>query len=333
MRSARLPCGANLPDSDPTARGTPERITRTAKEAENAEANTGPGTRGLRDGPRLHGHVGVLRPRRRGRGDRDDPPRARARDRLPRHRRHVRPVHEREARRPRDRGPARRRSCSPRSSATCAARTASGSAIDGSPEYVRKACDASLARLGVDHIDLYYQHRVDQTVPIEETVGAMAELVAAGQGPPPRAVRGLAADDPPRARRAPDHRAADRVLAVDARPRGRRSCRRVRELGIGFVAYSPLGRGFLTGRFRSPDDFDDGRLPPQQPALPGRELRSATSSSSSACEQIADGEGRARRASSRSPGCSRQGEDIVPIPGTKRAQLPRGERRARPTSS
>ena len=93
--------------------------------------------------------------------------------------------------------------------------------INGKPDYVRAACDASLQRLGVDHIDLYYQHRVDKTVPIEETVGAMKELVEAGQGPPPRPLRGVAGDHPPGARRAPDHRAPDRVLPVHPGPRGR----------------------------------------------------------------------------------------------------------------
>ena len=111
--------------------------------------------------------------------------------------------------------------------------------INGRPEYVRQACDASLKRLGVDHIDLYYQHRVDRETPIEETVGAMAELVRAGQGAPPRALRGVAGDDPPRARDAPDRGAADRVFAVDARSRGRRSCRRCASWGS---ASSPTAR-------------------------------------------------------------------------------------------
>ena len=93
--------------------------------------------------------------------------------------------------------------------------------IDGSPAYVQGACDGSLRRLGVDHIDLYYQHRVDPKTPIEETVGAMAELVDGGQGALPRPLRGGARDHPPGARRAPDLRAADRVFAVDPRPRGR----------------------------------------------------------------------------------------------------------------
>ena len=93
--------------------------------------------------------------------------------------------------------------------------------INGSPEYVRAACDASLQRLGVDHIDLYYQHRVDKTVPIEETVGAMAELVAAGKVRHLGLSEASADDHPPRPRHAPDHRAPDRVLALHPRPRGR----------------------------------------------------------------------------------------------------------------
>jgi hypothetical protein len=92
--------------------------------------------------------------------------------------------------------------------------------IDGSPEYVRSACEASLGRLGVDHIDLYYQHRVDPNTPIEDTVGAMAELVAAGQGAPPGPVGGERGDDPPCACGPSDHGGADGVLAVDARRGG-----------------------------------------------------------------------------------------------------------------
>ena len=93
--------------------------------------------------------------------------------------------------------------------------------IDGSPAYVRSACEASLERLGVETIDLYYQHRVDPQTPIEETVGAMAGLVAGGQGALPRTVRGGAGHDPARACRPSDHGAAERVLALDARSRGR----------------------------------------------------------------------------------------------------------------
>jgi aryl-alcohol dehydrogenase-like predicted oxidoreductase len=126
--------------------------------------------------------------------------------------------------------------------------------VSGRPEYVHQACDASLARLGVDHIDLYYQHRVDPTVPIEETVGAMAELVDAGK------VRylGLSEAAPATIRRA---HAVHPITALQteyslwARQPERELLPTVRELGIGFVAYSPLGRGFLTGRFRSAADL------------------------------------------------------------------------------
>jgi aryl-alcohol dehydrogenase-like predicted oxidoreductase len=128
--------------------------------------------------------------------------------------------------------------------------------IDGSAGYVRRACDASLQRLGVDSIDLYYQHRVDPKVPIEETVGAMAELVRAGK------VRylGLSEAAPATIRRA---HAVHPISALQSeyslwsRDVEDEILPTVRELGIGFVAYSPLGRGFLTGRFRKPDDLPE----------------------------------------------------------------------------
>ena len=139
-------------------------------------------------------------------------------------------------------------SCSPPSSASSTTESGQGQAIDGSPAHVREACEASLQRLGVDHIDLYYLHRVDPTVPIEETVGAMAELVRAGK------VRYLGlseprpGDDPPRTQGASDQRGSDRVLAVEPGSGGRGPAD-LRELGIALVAYWPLGRGFLAGRF------------------------------------------------------------------------------------
>jgi aryl-alcohol dehydrogenase-like predicted oxidoreductase len=128
--------------------------------------------------------------------------------------------------------------------------------INGSPEYVRSACDASLQRLGVDHIDLYYQHRVDANVPIEDTVGAMAELVAAGK------VRylGLSEAGPATIRRA---HAVHPITALQSEyslwsrdPEGELLGTCI-QLGIGFVPYSPLGRGFLTGRFASTSDIPD----------------------------------------------------------------------------
>src|SRR2546430_343384 len=138
--------------------------------------------------------------------------------------------------------------------------------VNGSPEYVRRACDASLARLGVDHIDLYYQHRVDPKVPIEETVGAMAELVRAGK------VRhlGLSEAAPETLRRAAKVHPITALQTEDSLwtrdPEDDGVLATCRELGIGFVAYSPLGRGFLTGRFKSMADLpadDYRRLSPR----------------------------------------------------------------------
>jgi aryl-alcohol dehydrogenase-like predicted oxidoreductase len=129
--------------------------------------------------------------------------------------------------------------------------------INGAPEYVRKACDASLQRLGVDHIDLYYQHRVDPKVPIEETVGAMAELVRAGKvghlGLSEASANTIrrAAQVHPIAALQSEYSLWTRDLEAVILP----VCE---ELGIGVVAYSPLGRGFLTGAFKKPEDFDAG---------------------------------------------------------------------------
>ena len=132
--------------------------------------------------------------------------------------------------------------------------------VNGRPEYVRRACDASLERLGVEEIDLYYQHRVDPEVPIEETVGAMAELVEAGKvrhlGLSEAGARTLrrASEVHPITALQTEYSLWSRDVEAEILP----ACR---ELGIGFVAYSPLGRGFLTGRFQSPDDLpeDDWR--------------------------------------------------------------------------
>jgi aryl-alcohol dehydrogenase-like predicted oxidoreductase len=186
--------------------------------------------------------------------------------------------------------------------------------IDGSPEYVRAACDASLQRLGVDHIDLYYQHRVDQTVPIEETVGAMAELVAQGK------VRhlGLSEAAPQTIRRA---HAVHPIAALQSeyslwtRDPEAEILPTVRELGIGFVPYSPLGRGFLTGRFTKPDDLDEDDFRRHHPRFQGENF----DRNLAIVERV--------RAIAEEKGCTpgqlalawvvRQGEDIVPIPGTK----------------
>jgi aryl-alcohol dehydrogenase-like predicted oxidoreductase len=140
--------------------------------------------------------------------------------------------------------------------------------VNGRPEYVRSACDASLRRLGVERIDLYYQHRVDPAVPIEETVGAMAELVRAGK------VRwlGLSEAAPATIRRA--HRvhpisALQTEYSLWSRDPEDEVLPTVRELGIGFVAYSPLGRGFLTGRFRTVEDLPAGDYRRSSPRFQG----------------------------------------------------------------
>lgn len=187
--------------------------------------------------------------------------------------------------------------------------------INGSPAYVRRACDASLERLGVDVIDLYYQHRVDQSVPIEETVGAMAELVEAGK------VRylGLSEAAPATIRRAcavHPIAALQTEYSLWTRDPEDEILPTCRALGIAFVAYSPLGRGFLTGRFRTPDDLppDDWRR--NMPRFQGENFQLNF-------RLVKRLEGLAVR-----KGCTpaqlalawllSQGEDIVPIPGSKR---------------
>src|SRR5512141_2068045 len=144
--------------------------------------------------------------------------------------------------------------------------------VNGRPEYVRSACDASLRRLGVERIDLYYQHRVDPTVPIEDTIGAMAELVRAGK------VRwlGLSEAAPATIRRA--HRvhpisALQTEYSLWSRDPEDEILPTVRELGIGFVAYSPLGRGFLTGRFQKPEDLPEGDWRRQGPRFQGENFQ------------------------------------------------------------
>lgn len=189
--------------------------------------------------------------------------------------------------------------------------------IEGSPEYVRKACDASLQRLGVDHIDLYYQHRVDLKVPIEDTVGAMAELVQQGK------VRhlGLSEAAPATIRRA---NAVHPIAALqseyslwsrDVEDEILPTCR---ELGIGFVAYSPLGRGFLTGRFRTFEDLPADDYRRNQPRFQGANFQRNLDLVKHV-EQLA-----------KKKNCTpsqlalawllAQGQDVVPIPGTKRVK-------------
>src|SRR5204863_6789699 len=138
----------------------------------------------------------------------------------------------------------------------------------GDAQYVREACDASLRRLGVDHIDLYYQHRVDPEVEIEETVGAMKELVDAGK------VRylGLSEAGPDTIRRAHDVHpisALQSEYSLWTRDPEESILPTIRELGIGYVAYSPLGRGFLSGRFKSPEDFDEDDFRRYHPRFQG----------------------------------------------------------------
>ncbi len=187
--------------------------------------------------------------------------------------------------------------------------------VRGDPGYVRQACDASLRRLGLDHVDLYYQHRVDFRVPIEETVGAMAELVEAGK------VRhlGLSEASPETVRRA---HAVHPISALqteyslwtrDPEDGPLRTCR---ELGIGFVAYSPLGRGFLTGRIRSPEDLEEGDFRRRNPRFEGENFQ-RNLDLVGRVEEIAEERGRTPAQVALAWVLSR-GEDVVPIPGTKR---------------
>lgn len=189
------------------------------------------------------------------------------------------------------------------------------SGVNGRPEYVRSACDASLKRLGVETIDLYYQHRVDPNVGIEETIGAMADLVREGK------VRhlGMSEASPATLKRA---MAVHPITALqseyslwtrDPEDEVLPTCR---ELGIGFVAYSPLGRGFLTGRFKKPDDLPAGDYRRDSPRFQGENFEKNL-------ELVRQVEQMAK-----DKGCTasqlalawvlEKGDDIVPIPGTKK---------------
>ena len=189
--------------------------------------------------------------------------------------------------------------------------------VNGRPEYVRQACDASLARLGVAHIDLYYQHRVDRSVPIEETVGAMAELVRAGK------VRylGLSEAAPVTIRRAHGTHpisALQTEYSLWSRDPEDEILPTCQELGIGFVAYSPLGRGFLSGQIRRYEDLapDDWRR--SNPRFQGENF-TKNLELVARIEQLA----RAKRCTPSQLALAwvlAQGEDIVPIPGTKRVR-------------
>ncbi len=186
--------------------------------------------------------------------------------------------------------------------------------IDGRPEYVRSACEASLQRLGVEHIDLYYLHRVDPKTPIEETVGAMSELVQEGKV----TTIGLSEAAPDTIRRA---HAVHPLTALQteyslwAREPEREILPTLRELGIGFVPYSPLGRGFLTGAVRSPDDLDPSDFRRAQPRFQGENLQ-ANIAILEVVEEIAL-EHDATPAQIALAWVHAQGEDVVPIPGTK----------------
>jgi aryl-alcohol dehydrogenase-like predicted oxidoreductase len=190
--------------------------------------------------------------------------------------------------------------------------------IRGDPEYVRQACDASLKRLGVDHIDLYYQHRVDTKVPIEETVGAMAELVTAGK------VRqlGLSEAAPDTIRRA---HATHPITALqtewslwtrDVEENGVLDT--VRELGIGFVAYSPLGRGFLTGQYKRFEDLPADDFRRRNPRFQGENFQRNIDLVNEV-ERIAADKGVTASELALAWVMSR-GDDVVPIPGTKRVR-------------
>jgi aryl-alcohol dehydrogenase-like predicted oxidoreductase len=187
--------------------------------------------------------------------------------------------------------------------------------VNGKPEYVRRACDASLSRLGVDHIDLYYQHRVDPDTPVEETWGAMAELVEAGKA----RYLGISEAAPETIRRA---HAVHPITALQteyslwSRDVEDEILPTVRELGIGFVAYSPLGRGFLTGQIRRFEDLPEDDFRRTSPRFQGENFKKNLDLVEQV-RKVADEKGV-------TPGqlalgwLLHQGEDIVPIPGTKR---------------
>ena len=189
--------------------------------------------------------------------------------------------------------------------------------VRGDPEYVRSACEASLKRLGIEVIDLYYQHRVDPNVPIEDTVGAMLRLKEEGKvrflglsEAAPRTIRAAYATSP--------IAAVQTELSLWSRDAEAEVLPTVRELGIGYVAYSPLGRGFLTGQFKSPDDFAEDDFRKFHPRFQGENFRKNI-------ELVGEVEAMASE-----KGCTAaqlalawvlaQGEDIVPIPGTKRVK-------------
>ncbi|HEX4670359.1 MAG TPA: aldo/keto reductase [Solirubrobacterales bacterium] len=189
--------------------------------------------------------------------------------------------------------------------------------VRGDAEYVRRCCEDSLRRLGVERIDLYYQHRVDPEVPIEETVGAMGELVEQGKV----AHLGLSEAAPETIRRA---QATHPIAALQteyslwSRDPEDEILPTVRELGIGFVAYSPLGRGFLTGRFRSIDDLPEDDFRRLSPRFEGENF-DRNLELVERVEEIAEEKGVAAGQLALAWVLA-QGDDIVPIPGTKHVQ-------------
>jgi len=198
-------------------------------------------------------------------------------------------------------------------------RAADGSwiGINGKPDYVRRACDASLQRLGVDHIDLYYQHRVDANTPIEDTVGAMADLVRAGK------VRhlGLSEAAPKTIRRA---HAVHPITALQteyslwSREPEEEILPTVRELGIGFVAYSPIGRGFLSGKIKSPDTLESSDYRRSNPRFKDGNLE-RNLAIVERIEQIAT-EKKVTPAQLALAWLLSRGNDIVPIPGSRKTK-------------
>jgi aryl-alcohol dehydrogenase-like predicted oxidoreductase len=186
---------------------------------------------------------------------------------------------------------------------------------DGSADHVRSSIEGSLRRLGTDYVDLYYQHRVDPNVPIEETVGAMAELVAEGK------IRHIglseaAADTIRRANAVHPITAVQTEYSLWSRDPENEVLPTCRELGIGFVPYSPLGRGFLAGRFTSPDELDDGDFRRTGPRFTGANLE-ANLRLAEKVKEIAAEKG-VTPAQLAIAWLLAQGDDIVPIPGTKR---------------
>ncbi len=187
--------------------------------------------------------------------------------------------------------------------------------FNGRPDYVRSACEASLRRLAVEHIDLYYQHRVDQDVAIEETVGAMAELVDEGK------VRFLGLSEASaqtirRAHAVHPISALQSEYSIWSRDIEEEVLPAIRELGIGLVAYSPLGRGFLTGRFQRPEDLGEDDFRRHHPRFQGENFQRNL--------ELVQRVREIAREQDCTPGqlalawVLHQGEDVVPIPGTKR---------------